>query len=912
MGIGIKEINKRTLPELFPCTSCTSSDALRVYEHTMSDGSVWHDASCFSCKKYEANPPGFIGNPKYSDKVPSPQVSSILEKHTPLTTALTNEEILNEFKLYPSRPITDRGLTKQTCEKYGVRVSVSPTDGQTIITHMYPYYKKGKLSGYKERIVEGKKIFSKGDCTNAELFGTHACKPNGKTLFITEGELDCLALYQVLKELSGLPGWEPSVVSLSHGAASAAKDISTSMDFVDSFESIVLCFDQDDAGQSAVEDACKLLAGKVYIASYAEKDANEMLLKGKAEELKWDVLKHRQLYMPDSIVNYADCWDRYKNGKNQQCYPWPEGWALMNNMTYGIRLGELVTITAGCVDKDTEFMTPYGWKKISDYQEGDEVLQYHKNGNTSFTKPTNYINEPCDRLWSIKTKYGISQTLSDEHRVIYYSPNNGELKEKTLAEVRGIHSKNATGFRGLIKTSFNTPETEGLDLSLAEIKVQIAVHADGHIHGNKAVLRLKKERKKERLRTLLHCAGIEYTEVDCNSVDGFTRFSFVPPMMTKHYSPSWYQCTTEQLKAISSEVLHWDGDSLKKFFTTSSTCADFIQYCFSALGYRASIQSYLKEGRESTDYVVNISDQDFISFRKTQTSSPRFEPVVPEDGRKYCFTVDTGMLVLRKDSNIFITGNSGVGKTQVMRELKYHFFESTDFKLADIALEEDVSDSIAGLMSLKLNKRITLPDVEVDPDEERKAFEYFFNSGRWTGYDYFGGLDDDNLFSKIRFLAATGHKIIFLDHLSIIVSEFAAEGGERERIDTIMTKLAKMVKELNITIFLVVHLKKSDGKPFEEGYVPTLDDLRGSGTLKQLSWMVMAVARNQQHTDGFCANTSELTILKCRFTGRTGTADYLHFDDDTGRMRPVPKPQNYRPSKKNQYKPSFDINSSPY
>jgi twinkle protein len=465
---------------------------------------------------------------------------------------------------------------------------------------MYPYYKGGKFTGYKQRVIESKQMFSKGDCKDAELFGSHVVKPNGKTLYITEGELDCVALYQILKELSGLPGWEPSVVSLSHGASSAAKDISTSMDFVDSFQKIVLCFDMDDAGQAAVDDACKLLAGKVYIAKYSEKDANEMLLKGKADELKWDVMKHAKMYMPDAIINYGDMWDRYTAGQERVSYPWPEQWKEMNQRTYGIRLGELVMVTSG----------------------------------------------------------------------------------------------------------------------------------------------------------------------------------------------------------------------------------------------------------------------------------------------------------------------SGMGKTQFLREVEDHYFRTTDFKIADIKLEEDLVDSMDGMMSLYLNKRIHLPDTVTTLEEKKEAFDFYYGSRRFSGYDYFGGLDNDNLFSKIRWFAATGHKIIFLDHLSIIVSEFASDGGERERIDTIMTKLAKMVKELNITIFLVVHLKKTDKQPFEEGHVPSLDDLRGSGTLKQLSMTVIALSRNQQHTDGFCANTSELTVLKCRFTGRTGTADYLNFNDLTGRMTQVPKPHNYRPAKK-EFKPNFSA-PSPY
>ena len=601
---------KRVLPELYPCTSCSSSNALRVYEHTLKDGRVYYDATCFSCKRYENNPPGFESNSALKffkrgaplDKTASP-VAPLSMQGKQVLTPIPNQDpqdVLSEYNLYPYRELKDRHLTKETCERYGVKVTLSETNGEPV-THLYPRYKQGKMSGYKQRIIDTKQFYSKGDCREVSLFGTHVVKPNGKTLYITEGELDALSLYQVLKAFSTIPGWEPSVVSLSNGASSAAKDISIDYDFVNSFDKVILCFDMDDAGKAATLDACKILAGKAYIATYALKDANDMLVQGRADELKWDVLKHACLYMPDNIVNYNNCWDRYKDGKNQKSYAWPDGWALMNEKTYGIRLGELVMITAG----------------------------------------------------------------------------------------------------------------------------------------------------------------------------------------------------------------------------------------------------------------------------------------------------------------------TGVGKTQIMRELKYHYFETTEFKLADIALEEDVGDSIAGLMSLRLNKRITLPDVKVDADEEREAFDYFFRSERWTGYDYFGGLDDDNLFSKIRWLAGTGNKIIFLDHLSIIVSEFAAEGGERERIDTIMTKLAKMVKELSITIFLVVHLKKTDGKPFEEGYVPSLDDLRGSGTLKTMSWTVIAIARNQQHEDNFCANTSELWVLKCRLTGRTGVADYLNFNDKTGRMVPVPKPGNYRPPKRG-LKPNFQATPMAY
>ena len=245
---------------------------------------------------------------------------------------------------------------------------------------------------------------------------------------------------------------------------------------------------------------------------------------------------------------------------------------------------------------------------------------------------------------------------------------------------------------------------------------------------------------------------------------------------------------------------------------------------------------------------------------------------------------------------ITIGAGTSIGKTALMRELKYHFLTTTNQKIADIELEADITETLKSIVGLKLRKRITLPDVEVDEELEQKAYEDLFSTGRYTLYDYFGGMDDDSLFSKLYYFAGDGHKFIFIDHLSIIVSEYAAEGGERERIDTIMTKLAKLAKETNIIIFLVVHLKKSESSrvSFEKGAIPDLDDLRGSAMIKNLSWDVIFLSRNTQHEDPECAKITEITSAKCRLTGRTGCAGFIKFDETTGRMVETVAPPNYK------------------
>ena len=240
----------------------------------------------------------------------------------------------------------------------------------------------------------------------------------------------------------------------------------------------------------------------------------------------------------------------------------------------------------------------------------------------------------------------------------------------------------------------------------------------------------------------------------------------------------------------------------------------------------------------------------------------------------------------RRGSVVTITSGSGMGKSTFIKELCHDILTTSERKLAIIALEEDVGDSIEGLMAIDLNKRISLPDVEVTDEEEKASFEKLFGDGRVELYDHFGGMDDGDLLSRIKYFNTyLGCTDVILDHLSIVISETADQGDERRRIDAVMTKLAKIAKTLDIVIFLVVHLRKAgQGKSFEEGYVPTSDDLRGSAAIKQLSSDIIALSRNQQEKDEVKRNTSGLHVLKCRFSGDTGQAGYSFFDPLTGRM----------------------------
>ncbi|MBT1154439.1 toprim domain-containing protein [Aminobacter anthyllidis] len=238
------------------------------------------------------------------------------------------------------------------------------------------------------------------------------------------------------------------------------------------------------------------------------------------------------------------------------------------------------------------------------------------------------------------------------------------------------------------------------------------------------------------------------------------------------------------------------------------------------------------------------------------------------------------------------TSGSGMGKTTIIKTLQHHYFETTPFNQALIHLEEPLEDTGDDLIAIRVGKRFTVddPDFKDTPEYQKAAEELFLSTDdqgapRFQLYDAFGSMEDDSLYSVIRYLHAMGCRIFWLDHLSILVSE-APGDDERKRIDSIMHKLKSLTVELDIYIGLISHLRKppGGGKSFENGAVPTLDDLRGSGGIKQLSNGVFAISRDQQADSDIAKNTSTVSVLKCRKTGRTGTADFLLFEDTTGRL----------------------------
>tara|TARA_R110000824_G_scaffold50472_2_gene140939 strand:+ start:5330 stop:6943 length:1614 start_codon:yes stop_codon:yes gene_type:complete len=231
--------------------------------------------------------------------------------------------------------ITDRSITEDTCRKYEVTVQGNK--------HYYPLFDDTGLHvANKVRLVDKKDFYTEGKVSSGTLFGQKGFSKGGKFVTLCEGEIDTMSAYQML-------GSKWPVVSLKTGAAGTSKDVSQSMsptnyDFLMSFDSIVICFDNDDAGRRAAKKAAEMLSPKAKIMPMQYKDANEYLSsKDQASFVKdWWAAK---TYTPDGIIAGSETWEMVVEGVTKPAVNYLyEG---LQKLTYGIRMGELVTITAG-------------------------------------------------------------------------------------------------------------------------------------------------------------------------------------------------------------------------------------------------------------------------------------------------------------------------------------------------------------------------------------------------------------------------------------------------------------------------------------------------------------------------------------------------------------------------------------
>ena len=301
-----------------PCSKCDSSDAFTMYE----DGGF-----CFACN--------------YSTRKEENMTNeTIRNDSTNMDSNVSNTESIDSISSFRSYPISSRGISQEAVDHFNVKMSLSE-DGLRPLSHYYPYTKDGQIVAYKERKLPKEGFYTHGNFKNTELFGQSAVS-GGKTIVITEGEIDALSVAEAY--LQHYKRFFP-VVSLP--SATGLTSLLNQREFINKFDSIILWFDQDEPGQKATEQAAKMFdAGKVKIAKGNGKDANDILVKHGFKEVM-SCIWNAQTYSPAGILVGEQIWEKYLERKNTESIPYPDCISGLNDKIRGMRQGEITLLTSG-------------------------------------------------------------------------------------------------------------------------------------------------------------------------------------------------------------------------------------------------------------------------------------------------------------------------------------------------------------------------------------------------------------------------------------------------------------------------------------------------------------------------------------------------------------------------------------
>jgi twinkle protein len=251
---------------------------------------------------------------------------------------------------------------------------------------------------------------------------------------------------------------------------------------------------------------------------------------------------------------------------------------------------------------------------------------------------------------------------------------------------------------------------------------------------------------------------------------------------------------------------------------------------------------------------------------------------------------------LRKGELVTLTGGTGLGKSSVTRELEHWLIKNTEDNVGIIALEENWLRTADGIISIEANDRIYLTERRNQYSEEQlvNLFDKVIPQGRVFIHAHLGATDIEEIFSKLRYIIVGCEcKWVVVDHLHMLVNVLS-EGDERRGIDMLMNRLRSLVEETGVGMILVSHLRRASGdKGHENGVEVSLSHLKGSQGIAQLSDCVIALERNQQATNPEEANTTKVRVLKSRYTGDTGLACSLRYNNETGRLFEVTEEETF-------------------
>ena len=372
-----------------PCPECGGSDPVSQND----DGSAY----CFSCNTYFK---------QYG-------------------TSEVQQDTVTDFTRYQPKQdgasfnaLTDRSISLETAKKYGVKSTA--TVGGQVTSHHYPFFSNGEQVATKIR-KQGKQFVWQGNSKESGLFGEQLFKSGGKFITLVEGECDAMAAYELL-------GSKWAVVSIKSGAQGGARDVKNSLEFLESFDTVVICFDSDDAGKKGAKEIAKLLTpnkAKIMTLPEGYKDPNDML-KARQHTAFVSAFWDAKTYTPSGILNLSTQLDAYRKLQTEKKDSIPYPFHGLNRKLEGMRQGELVTLTGGTgLGKSSVTRELEHWL-INNTEDNVGIVALEENWSRTAEGIMSIEANAKLHLNSVKEEIG-EEKLLETYRKVFMDENEGRV-----------------------------------------------------------------------------------------------------------------------------------------------------------------------------------------------------------------------------------------------------------------------------------------------------------------------------------------------------------------------------------------------------------------------------------------------------------------------------------------------------
>jgi thymidylate synthase (FAD) len=334
-------------------------------------------------------------------------------------------------------------------------------------------------------------------------------------------------------------------------------------------------------------------------------------------------------------------------------------------------LGEAEPVPHSCYDADTEVFTARGWVRWPEVTVEDRLAAVTPSGTMEFEEPTTLYRAPYKGKMYVAEQAHVDMKVTPNHRLFVARRTNGGFHPFGVQTAEEIVGK---AYR--VRTTAVLPGGEGGTYAEGFLYGFFLGLGDGYRpeRGNRVSFHLKKRRKIAALLEAVTEAGLEHS-VTVGTDTTEIRVDAPQPWFSgkskdKRIDSHVFSGSLEYRRGVFAGLLASDGSRKRSSFTFASASEGLVE---DLIRLGTTIGEYVKRNRTQRAGTPEASYKAMILSRclsprlnDSGTTNDRWEDY---DGEVYCAEVSTGMLLVRRNGKIVVSGNSPFRHNHVTLEV---------------------------------------------------------------------------------------------------------------------------------------------------------------------------------------------------------------------------------------------------